>query len=334
MDYVTLGRSGLKVSRLCLGCMSFGNPGDGLHPWILSADDARPFFQRAIAAGINFFDTANMYSNGASEIVTGRWLKEFLPRDQAVIATKVFFPVEGSPTNPTPNISGLSRKHIMAAIDASLKRLGTDYHDLYQIHRFDRNTPIEETMEALHDVVKSGKARYIGASTMHAYQFVEMQYVAKMHGWTPFVSMQNLYNLAWREEERQMNDFCIRSGVGLMPWSPQAGGFLTTDWRKTNKQHSARSASNSYAQQVYGTLEDYQVLDALIGVATELDKPIAQVALAWVLSRAGVSAPIIGATKIQHLEDAIAALTMKLAPAQLDQLDKAYVWPRLIGTHR
>jgi aryl-alcohol dehydrogenase-like predicted oxidoreductase len=334
MEYVSLGRTGLKISRLCLGCMSFGTPANALHPWTLGLEDAKPFFQRAVEAGINFFDTANMYANGDSEVVTGRWVREFLPRDRAVIATKVFFPVEGAPTNPTPNISGLSRKHIFDAIDASLKRLGTDYVDLYQIHRFDRSTPIEETMEALHDVVKAGKARYIGASTMHAFQFVEMQYVAKLNGWTPFVSMQNLYNLAWREEERQMNDFCIRTGVGLMPWSPQAGGFLTTDWRKTNKQHSARAQSNSYAQQVYGTPEDYQVFDALVDVAAELDKPVAQVALAWVLDRPGVNAPIIGATKMQHLEDALAALDVKLTSPQLEKLDKAYVWPRLIGTHR
>jgi aryl-alcohol dehydrogenase-like predicted oxidoreductase len=330
MEYVSLGRSGLKVSRLCLGCMSFGTPGDGLHPWTLGADEARPFFQRAVEAGINFFDTANMYSSGASEVVTGRWIKEFLPREQAVIATKVFFPADGD----HPNGKGLSRKHILAAIDASLKRLGTDYVDLYQIHRFDRGTPIEETMEALHDVVKAGKARYIGASTMHAFQFVEMQYTARLHGWTQFVSMQNLYNLAWREEERQMNDFCIRSGVGLIPWSPQAGGFLTTDWRRTNKQHSARASSNSYSSEVYGTPEDYRVLDALIAVAEQLGRPLAQVALAWVLGRPGVSAPIIGATRLSHLDDALAALDVRLEPAQLEALDQAYVWQRLIGTHR
>ena len=336
MDYVNLGRSGLKVSRLCLGCMSFGNPGDGLHPWVLGMDAAKPFFKGAVEAGINFFDTANMYSAGASEEVTGRWLKEFLPREQAVIATKVYFPDDGS--NPYggghPNGSGLSRKHIFAAIDASLQRLGTDYVDLYQIHRFDRATPIEETMEALHDLVKMGKVRYLGASTMHAYQFVEMQYTARLNGWTEFVSMQNLYNLVWRDEERQMNEYCVANGVGLIPWSPQAGGFLTVDWRTTGKQHSPRASSGSYSSKVFGTDEDYQVLDALLGVAAEVGRPMAQVALAWVLHRPGVAAPIVGATKLHHLEDALAALEVKLSPEQMTRLDQAYTWPRLLGTHR
>ena len=336
MEYVNLGKTGLKVSRLCMGCMSFGYPGDGLHPWVLGMDDARAFFEKAIGEGVNFFDTADFYSAGGSEEVTGRWLKELLPREKAVIATKVFFPTDGS--NPygggDPNGSGLSRKHIFDAIDASLKRLGTDYVDLYQIHRFDRSTPIAETMEALHDLVKMGKVRYIGASTMHAYQFVEMQYTARMNGWTEFVSMQNLYNLVWREEERQMNEFCAANGVGLIPWSPQAGGFLTVDWRKTGKKHSPRADSGSYSSKVFGTEEDYKVLDALIDVSESLGLPMAQVALAWVMGQPGVSAPIVGATKLHHLDDALAALEVELPPEHMEILDKAYTWPRLLGTHR
>jgi aryl-alcohol dehydrogenase-like predicted oxidoreductase len=330
MQYRQLGRSGLRVSRLCLGCMGFGTPGEGIHPWAMASDDARPFFQRAIEAGINFFDTADMYSLGASEEITGRWLHELMPRDQAIIATKVFNPAV---TNPGPNDRGLSRKHIFDAIDASLRRLGTDYVDLYQVHRFDRHTPIEETMEALHDVVKAGKARYIGASTMHACQFVRMQYTARLHGWTEFISMQNLYNLAWREEERQMNAYCIDSGVGLMPWSPQAGGFLTVDWRKTGKQHSERTRSGAYSSKSYGTPEDYRVLDALMTVAAKIERPLAQVALAWVLGRPGVAAPIVGATRLSHLDDALGATDLVLEPEHLKTLDEAYTWPRLLGAY-
>jgi len=329
MNYVNLGRSGLKVSRLCLGCMSFGRPGNERQPWSLAEDDARPFFQRAVEAGINFFDTADVYSYGASEEVTGKLVGELLPRDDAVIATKVF-----NPTQPDagPNGKGLSRKHIFSAIDASLRRLGTDYVDLYIVHRFDRRTPVEETMEALHDVVKAGKARYLGASSMYAYQFASMQHAAERNGWTKFVSMQNLYNLAWREEERQMNAFCIDTGVGLTPWSPLAGGFLARDWRETDKQHSDRARSGaSYSLKAFGTPEDYRVVDALKAVAAARGLPMAQVALAWLLRQPGVTAPIVGATRLPQLEDALAAAEVQLSGAELQQLDKAYVPVRQLG---
>jgi aryl-alcohol dehydrogenase-like predicted oxidoreductase len=330
MDYVRLGRTGLKVSRLCLGCMSFGNPVK--MPWTLGYDESRPFFRRAIEAGINFFDTADTYSFGSSEEFTGKLIREFMPRDEAVIATKVLNPVSDK---PGPNGQGLSRKHIMEAVDNSLKRLGTDYIDLYQIHRFDRATPIEETMEALNDVVRAGKVRYIGASSMHAYQFVEMQGVAERNGWAKFVSMQNLYNLIWREEEKQMNEYCIRTGVGLIPWSPLAGGFLAADWRETKKQHSKRSSTKgSYSYSAYERDEDYRVVDTLIAVSKRLEKPRAQVALAWLLARPGMTAPIIGATKLSHLEDALAALDLQLSDEDNRELDAAYSWNRLLGLIR
>jgi aryl-alcohol dehydrogenase-like predicted oxidoreductase len=331
MEYRKLGRSGLSVSQICLGCMSYGTPGKGYHSWSLGLDDARTHFVRAIEAGINFFDTANAYSNGVSEEITGRLIRELMPRDQAVIGTKVF----GSALEkPGPNDTGLSRKHIMSAVDDSLKRLGTDYIDLYIIHRFDRKTPVEETMEALDSLVKAGKVRYLGASSMHAYQFVQMQEAAKRNGWQQFVSMQNLYNLAWREEERQMNAYCIETGVGLTPWSPLAGGFLTVDWRTTNKKHSDRVQTQSYSAQAFGTPADYKVFDVLRDVAKELGRPLAQVAFAWVLGRPGVDSPIVGATKMAHLEDAIAALDVKLMPEHLKRFDDAYEWVRALGLLR
>lgn len=329
MKIVNLGKSGLRVSNLCLGCMSFGTPGNKRQPWVLNEDDARPLFKRAVEAGINFFDTADVYSYGSSEEVTGKLVSELLPRDDAVIATKVFNQVD---PKAGPNGQGLSRKRIMAAIDASLRRLNTDYVDLYIIHRFDRLTPIEETMEALHDVIKAGKARYLGASSMFAYQFANMQHVAERNGWTRFVSMQNLYNLVWREEERQMNAFCIDTGVGLTPWSPLAGGFLAVDWRETNKQHSTRSRSGaSYSLKAFGTPEDYQVVDVLKRLAADRGVPMAQLALAWLLRQPGVSAPIIGATKPEQLETALAATHTDLGAAELEQLDTAYVPQRLLG---
>jgi len=329
MKYVNLGRSGLKVSRLCLGCMSYGQPGNDRQPWALGEDDARPFFRRAVEAGINFFDTADIYSWGTSEEITGRLVRELLPRDDAVIATKVF-----NPASPAagPNGKGLSRKHILAGIDASLRRLGTDYVDLYIIHRFDRRTPVEETMEALHDVVKSGKARYLGASSMHAYQFATMQHVAERNGWTKFVSMQNLYNLVWREEELQMNAFCQDTGVGITPWSPLAGGFLARDWRQTGKADSDRTRSGaSYSLKAFGTSQDYRVVDAVISVAAARAVSMAQVALAWLLHRPAVTAPIIGATKAEQLEDQLAALDLRLTDEELRTLDEAYVRPRQLG---
>jgi aryl-alcohol dehydrogenase-like predicted oxidoreductase len=331
MDYVRLGRTGLKVSRLCFGCMSYGDPAAKM-PWTLGFDESRPFYRRAVEAGINFFDTADTYAFGSSEDFTGRLVREFMPRDEAVIATKVFNPTQAE---PGPNGQGLSRKHIMSAIDGSLKRLGTDYVDLYIVHRFDRHTPVEETMEALHDVVKAGKARYIGASSMHAYQFVQMQYVAEMNGWTRFVAMQNLYNLVWREEERDMNAFCIQTGVALTPWSPLAGGFLARDWRVTKKQDSPRTTSGgSYSNRAYETPADYKVVDALIAVAKRHNRPMAQIALAWVLERPGMTSPIIGATKLRQLEDALAALEVTLTDQDRAELDNAYSWNRLLGMLR
>ena len=329
MQYVNLGKSGLKVSQLCLGCMSYGEPGNSRQPWSLGADQARPFLRRAVEGGINFFDTANAYSWGASEMVTGKLVTEFLPRSQAVIATKVYNPAA---PNAGPNEAGLSRKHIMEAIDASLRRLGTDYVDLYIVHRFDRETPIEETMQALHDVVKAGKVRYLGASSMYAYQFASMQYTAQINGWTRFVSMQNLYNLVWREEERDMNAFCHDTGVGLTPWAPLAGGFLATDWRKTGNQHSDRARSgNSYSSKAYGAPQDYRMLDVLIEVADRLAMPMALVALAWLLTRTGVSAPIIGATRLEQLDVAIGAPSLALSAADLQLLTDAYTPNRALG---
>jgi aryl-alcohol dehydrogenase-like predicted oxidoreductase len=332
MEYVRLGRTGLKVSRICLGCMSYGEPSQGNMSWTLGFDEAKPFYRRAIEAGINFFDTADVYSFGSSEEYTGKLVREYLPRTQAVIATKAF---NATKAKPGPNETGLSRKHILDAVDASLKRLGTDYIDLYQIHRFDRNTPIEETMQALDDVVRAGKVRYIGASSMHAYQFAEMNGVAKQHGWTTFVSMQNLHNLVWREEERQMNEYCAANGIGLIPWSPLAGGFLALDWRTTERKHSARTRSGqSYSVRTWGTPEDYKVLDTLIAVSKRIGRPMAQVALAWSLTRPGMTAPIIGATKMPQLEDSIAAVDLKLPAEELKLLDESYTWNRNLGMIR
>ena len=329
MDCVTLGRTGLMVSRICLGCMSYGDRRK--MPWTIGLDEARPFFRRAVDAGINFFDTADTYSWGTSEEITGRLVKELLPRTQAVIATKVTNPTS---EKPGPNETGLSRKHILDAVDASLRRLGTDHIDLYQIHRFDRRTPIEETMEALHDVVKAGKVRYLGASSMYAYQFAEMNAVARENRWTEFVSMQNLHNLVWREEERQMNAYCIAHGVGLIPWSPLAGGFLAVDWRKNGTDYSTRSRSMKGYSTAYGTPADYRALDALIAVADRLARPMAQVALAWLLTRPGMTSPIVGATKLGQLEDAITATTLELPAEEVKVLDDAYTWNRNLGLIR
>ena len=332
MQYVNLGKSGLKVSRLCLGCMSFGKPGSAPQPWSLGEGDARPFFARAADAGINFFDTADVYSWGASEQLTGKLVAEVMPRGKAVIATKVF---NETSADAGPNDSGLSRKHIMDAIDASLRRLGTDYVDLYIIHRFDRGTPIEETMEALHDLVRAGKVRYLGASSMYAHQFATMQHVAERHGWTKFVSMQNLYNLVWREEELDMNDFCFETGVGLTPWAPLAGGFLATDWRKTGNTHSERARSrSSYSSRTFGTPEDCRVLDVLLEVSARIGVPMARVALAWLLTRKAVSAPIIGATRLQQLDEAIGAVDLALAPEDIQALTDAYTPNRNLGLLR
>jgi 1-deoxyxylulose-5-phosphate synthase len=321
VEYVKLGRTGLDVSRICLGCMSFGDPGRGGHPWSLDEEASRPLIRQALEAGINFFDTANVYSLGSSEEITGRALKDFARRDEIVLATKVF-----STMRDEPNGTGLSRKAIMTEIDHSLTRLGTDYVDLYQIHRWDRRVPIEETMEALHDVVKAGKARYIGASSMYAWQFAKAQHVAELHGWTKFVSMQNHYNLIYREEEREMLPLCRDQGVGVIPWSPLARGRLTRDWDIS----TARSETDPFGQNLYMT-EDQQVTEQVAEVARARGIPRAQVAMAWILGRPGVTAPIVGVTKPSHLDDAVAALSVELTEQETEQLEKPYVPHRIAG---
>ncbi|OBZ14090.1 alcohol dehydrogenase [Bacillus sp. FJAT-27264] len=318
MDYAKLGSTGLEVSRICLGCMSYGIPERGSHAWTLGEEESRPFIRRALELGINFFDTANVYSDGTSEEIVGRALKDFAARDDVVIATKVH-----GRMRPGPNGGGLSRKVIMSEIDHSLKRLGTDYVDLYQIHRWDSETPIEETMEALHDVVKAGKARYIGASSMYAWQFLKALHVAESHGWTRFVSMQNYLNLLYREEEREMLPLCEAEGIGVIPWSPLARGRLTRDFEES----SARSLTDEFGKQLYAKTDeaDHRVTTQVKEIAEERGIPRAQVALAWVLQKKPVTAPIIGATKMQHLEDAVAAVDIRLTPDEVQRLESAYV---------
>lgn len=316
MDYVNLGRSGLKVSRICLGMMTYGTP--EWREWVLPEEQSRPFVRRAIELGINFFDTADMYSNGLSEEITGRALRDFARREEVVIATKVYYP-----TGPGPNDRGLSRKHIMASIEASLRRLGTEYVDLYQIHRFDPETPIEETLEALHEVVRAGKARYIGASSMWAWQFARMLSTAEHHGWTRFVSMQNHYNLAYREEEREMIPLCRAEGVGLIPWSPLARGLLAGS-RRGAPGESARARTDSIAHGFYTHPGDLAVADRAAEVAAGLGVPPAQIALAWLLHQPGVVAPIVGASRPHHLEDAVAALDVRLSDDDLAALAEPY----------
>jgi aryl-alcohol dehydrogenase-like predicted oxidoreductase len=324
MRYVKLGSSGLKVSRICLGMMSYGNPRS--RDWILREDAAEPIVRRAAEAGVTFFDTADMYSDGASEEITGRLLaKLFARRDDYVLATKVYFP-----TGPGPNDQGLSRKHIMAAIDASLTRLGTDYVDLYQIHRWDHETPIEETMEALHDVVRAGKARYIGASSMYAWQFAKAQHTAQAAGWTRFVSMQNHYNLVYREEEREMIPLCLDQEVGVIPWSPLARGLLAGSRRRGDQRLTVRSGSDPLADSMYEDA-DFDVVDVVCAVADERGLPPAQLALAWLLGRSGVSASIVGATKVGHLDDAIAAVDVSLSGEEAARLEAPYRPHRIIG---
>ncbi len=316
MDYVRLGQSGLKVSRISLGTMTYGDP--AWRDWVLPEEQSRPFYQRALELGINFFDTADVYSLGISEEITGRALKDFARRDQVVIATKVHGKMgEG------PNDHGLSRGHILSAAQASLKRLGTDYIDLYQIHRFDPETPILETMTALHDLVRMGAVRYIGASSMAAYQFAKMQHVADLHGLTRFVSMQNHYNLVYREEEREMLPLCREDGVGVIPWSPLARGFLTGN-RKGGEAQTTRARSDKFGESMYRTEDDYAVQARVAEVAAQIGVPAAQVATAWLLAQPGVSAPIIGASKMPHLEDAVAALSVSLTPGQLAALEEPY----------
>lgn len=319
MEYVKLGRTGLDVSKLCLGCMSYGVPERGMAPWSLNEEQSRPFIQKALEEGINFFDTANIYSDGTSEEIVGRALKDFARRDEIVLATKLFFRM-----TPGPNGAGLSRKAIMNEIDNSLLRLGTDYVDLYQIHRWDNTTPIEETMEALHDVVKAGKVRYIGASSMYAWQFMKAQHTAERHGWTKFVSMQNHLNLLYREEEREMLPLCLEEGIGVIPWSPLAKGRLTRDWN----EQTARSEVDPVGKAFYESTmveADRRVVERVAEVAGKRGIARAQVALAWLLQKDEVTAPIIGATKIHHLEDAVSALSVKLTPEEISYLEEAYI---------
>lgn len=326
MEYVRLGSSGLKVSRICLGMMSYGG-GSAARDWVLGEDDAEPIVRRAVEAGVTFFDTANAYSGGVSEEVTGRLLgRLFGSRDDYVLATKVYFPMgEG------PNDRGLSRKHIMASIDASLRRLGTDYVDLYQIHRWDYETPIEETMAALHEVVRDGKARYIGASSMYAWQFAKAQYTAQAAGGTTFASMQNHYNLVYREEEREMLPLCLDQGVGVIPWSPLARGLLAGTRERDGQRHTVRAGSDPLHNR-YGD-EDFDVVDAVRAVAADRGLPPAQVALAWLLGRPAVTAPIVGATKVGHLDDAVAAVEVTLSEEEVAKLEAPYR-TRPVSGHR
>jgi aryl-alcohol dehydrogenase-like predicted oxidoreductase len=318
MEQIRLGSSGLQVSPIILGCMSYGDPQRGKQPWSLPEDQSRPFIRRALELGITTFDTANVYSLGSSEEIVGRALTEFAKREDVVIATKV-----NGEMRTGPNGAGLSRVHIMEQIDASLRRLGTDYIDLYQIHRWDPLVPIEETMEALHDVVKAGKARYIGASSMWAWQFSQAQYTADLNGWTRFVSMQDHYNLINREEEREMLPLCIDQGVGVIPWSPLARGRLTRDW----DADTARSGSDPLQERLYQQTEaaDRRVADAVASVAEKRGVPRAQIALAWVIAQGAVTAPIVGATKMSHLDDAVAALELELTEEELTVLEEQYV---------
>ena len=324
MEYIRLGTTGLKVSRICLGCMSYAvSSQDGR--WELDKEQSRPYFQRALELGINFFDTADVYSNGKSEEVTGRALRDFARRDEVVIATKVRFPMgEG------PNDQGLSRKHIMSSIDASLKRLGTDYVDLYQIHRWDYETPIEETMCALHDLVRAGKVRYIGASAMFAWQFAKAQYTAVLHGWTRFVSMQNHYNLIYREDERELLPFCQDQGIGVIPFSPLARGVLARKHTK-EQEETLRYRTDSLAKSRYIQEDNLTTVERVSEVAEAHGVPMAQVALAWILTKPIVTAPIIGATKPHHLEDAIAALSVHLTEDEVKRLEEPYRPHPVIG---
>lgn len=324
MEYVKLGNTGLDVSRLCLGCMGFGEAGRWIHPWVLDDAASRPIIKKALELGINFFDTANVYSDGTSEEIVGRALKDYANRDEIVLATKVHFRMHEG-----PNGTGLSRKAIMSEIDKSLKRLGTDYVDLYQIHRWDYNTPIEETMEALHDIVKAGKVRYIGASAMYAWQFQKALHVAETNGWTRFVSMQNHLNLIYREEEREMLPLCKEEKIGVIPYSPLAGGRLTRDWSETTH----RSETDETAKEKYSPMEDKDrlIVERVAAIAEKYGVPRVQIALAWLLQKEPVTAPIIGATKTTHLEDATAALSIKLTSEEIASLEEPYVPHRVVG---
>jgi aryl-alcohol dehydrogenase-like predicted oxidoreductase len=330
MDYVNLGRTGLKVSRICLGCMTYGRPpapGEptaGRHAWALDEEQSQPFLRQALDVGINFFDTANVYSSGASEEVLGKFLKANVRRESVVVATKVW-----GVMREEPNGRGLSRKEILHELDESLRRLQMDYVDLYQIHRWDAETPIEETLEALHDVVKAGKVRYIGASSMFSWQFAKALYLAELHGWTRFVSMQNHYNLLYREEEREMIPLCSEEGIGIIPWSPLARGRLARPWQS---ETTKRSETDQFGKTLYAKTEDadHKVVDRLEELAKKRSVPQATLALAWLLAK-GVTAPIVGATKQHHLEDAVAALSVKLSPEEIASLEEPYIPHPVLG---
>ena len=324
MDYVKLGRSGLEVSRICLGCMSYGVPERGTHPWTLNEEQTEPFIRQALELGINFFDTANVYSDGTSEEIVGQALRTFAKREEVVIATKVH-----GQMRPGPNGAGLSRKAIMQEMDASLKRLGVDYVDLYQIHRWDYGTPIEETLEALHDLVKAGKTRYLGASSMFSWQFARALHLADRHGWTRFISMQNYVNLLYREEEREMLPLCQAEGIGVLPWSPLARGRLAREWGTETE----RARNDDYGRTLYlGTEDaDRRVVERVSEVAAARGIPRAHVALAWVLQKAPVASPIVGATKAHHLTDAVAALSVRLTPDEIASLEASYIPHAIVG---
>jgi aryl-alcohol dehydrogenase (NADP+) len=325
MEYVSLGKTGLKVSRICLGMLTFGSR--SWRDWMLTEEEGRPIVRRAVELGVNFFDTANVYSLGVSEEITGRLLKEFFTaRDEYVIATKVC-----EPMGDKPNQSGLSRKHILDSVDASLRRLGTDHVDLYQIHRWDEGTPIEETLEALHDVIKAGKARYIGASCLSAWQFAKALYTADLHRWTRFVSIQNQYNLIYREDEREMIPLCIDQGIGIIPWSPLARGFLTGTRTSDKGGETTRSKSDAYAHSMYYKNIDFEIVDRVAEVAERLGISRAQVALAWLLHKPAVTSPIIGVTKQPHLEEAIASLEIKLTQSAITNLEELYQPKQVLG---
>ena len=326
MEYVNLGHTSLRVSRICLGAMTFGSK--AWRDWVLSEEESRPFIERAIEAGINFFDTADIYSRGVSESILGRALKDYARRDQVVVATKVYFPMGDGPDD-----RGLSQKHLLAAIDASLRRLGTDYVDLYQIHRFDVHTPIEETLETLNDIVRSGKVRHIGASSMYAWQFAQMLNASERHGWARFVSMQNHYNLIYREEEREMLPLCCAEGISVIPWSPLARGFLAGTRRPASKEwrETLRARTDEYAHRLYYAQSDFAVVDRVVELAGRRTVMPAQVALAWLLRQPGVTVPIIGTTKLEHLDAAIRALQIQLDDEECAFLEKPYTPHPVLG---
>lgn len=326
MNTVHLGKTGLQVSRLCMGTMTYGSP--QWRPWILDEETARPFLKRALEAGINFFDTADMYSSGRSEEILGRAIGDFARRENVVIATKVFFPMGDG-----PNDKGLSRKHILAAIDASLERLRTDYVDVYQIHRFDPDTPIEETLQALHDVVRAGKARYLGASSMYAWQFSKMLHTADRLGLTRFVSVQPHYNLVYREEEREMLPLCREEGIGVLPWSPLARGFLAGNRKERGRGETERARTDDYAHKLYYEESDFTIVDRVVELAERRGVNPAQIALAWILHQPAVTAPIVGASRLSQLEDALAALEITLDASERSFLEEPYVPHRVLG-HR